>query len=315
MRKIIVFILGILFAGTTVFAADDELATGLNTALQSREHAQNEFQAQVDKDETPALLKAMQQHQFRHANRMRIEAKLQEAKAKGIPVGPIADKVYEGIAKKADQEKVVVAVERVMERYEYAYRHANKVSKDQKQVQEMARVMVQARKAGLEKEDIDGIMTQLQERTRTRERTRTQTQTYALAHETVAAARDMARLGAKSATVAGVIESALRHNYQAREMVTLREEFSRQAQYSRPENVAQAFAYGIGQGTTADGLGAAAAGGGVGAAGSAGAGSSSGAGGDGGSGGGGSGGGGSGGGGSGGGGSGGGGSGGGGGGH
>ena len=79
---------------------------------QDRDQLHDRTQEQVDKDD-PAYLQAMHQHQFRHENTQRIQNMIQEAQKKGLPTEPMQNKVHEGIAKRAPEEAIVQAVERV----------------------------------------------------------------------------------------------------------------------------------------------------------------------------------------------------------
>jgi murein L,D-transpeptidase YcbB/YkuD len=219
----------------------------------------------------------MQQHRFQARNTERIQNMIQEAQQKGLPPEPMQNKVHEGLAKKAPEEAIVRAVERVRDRYEYAYRHARELFNEPQQVRSIGNRLAEAHAAGLSNRDIARVMEQLQQRTREMNRE----QTHALAEATLRGARNMARLGVTSEAVANVYARALQHAYQARDMETLQHSFTRQARQGNPENVARGFSHGISQGLGAGGLG-----GGGSASGSGSGGSGSGGGGGGGSGGG-----------------------------
>ena len=256
---------------------------------QDRDQLHDRTQEQVDKDD-PAYLQAMHQHQFRHENTQRIQNMIQEAQKKGLPTEPMQNKVHEGIAKRAPEEAIVQAVERVQNRYGYAYQHARALSDEPQQVRSMGNRFAEANAAGLANEDAARIMAQLQNRTRNMNRE----QAFELADETVKGARNMARQGVSSTTVGNVYANALQHAYQARDMQTLQHSFANQARHGNPENVAHGFSQGIGQGLGAGGLssgggaGSGSGSGGSGGGGSGGGGSGSGGSGSGGSGGGGS---------------------------
>ena len=259
----------------------DQLQTPDQDQLRTRDRDQlhDRTQQQVDKDD-PAYVQAMHQHQFREQNVISIQNMIQEAQMKGLPTEPMQNKVHEGIAKKADDEAIVRAVEQVQNRYEYAYQQARGLFNDPQQARSMGNRFAEANAAGLANEDAARIMAQLQNRTRNMNRE----QAFELADETVKGARNMARQGVSSTTVGNVYANALQHAYQARDMQTLQQSFANQARHGNPENVAHGFSQGIGQGLGAGGL---SSGGGAGSgSGSGGSGDGGGSGGSGGSGGG-----------------------------
>jgi hypothetical protein len=293
MKSIIITISSMVFAVASAWAADEGLLTQPDQALQAREHAQVTYQVPTDKDDMPSLVHAMQQYQFTNATMRQIQNTIREAGEKGLPTEPLMSKVYEGIAKKVDEDRIVQAVNRVQERNDYAYRHAERLTNDPGQVKALARVTTQARLAGLNREDCDKIMDQLQDRLRdqdqdrdrTRDRANDSRQGFALADETMTTARDMARRGVTSKVVAGVMVNGLQHGYNAQDMQAVRNAFARNAKHASPEDVAQAFTYGITRGANASSLGSAGGGFGMGGTGSGGFGGSGGSGGSGGGGG------------------------------
>jgi hypothetical protein len=167
MKKTIIFLACLLLAAP--FAVAEEGSTTAaqeEAALQAQEQQRSRVQEQIDKEETPAYLQAMYQNQFRHENTQRIQNMIEEAQQKGLPTEPMQNKVHEGIAKKADEEAIVRAVEQVQNRYENAYRHAQTLFDEPEQVQSMGNRFAEANAAGLANEDAARIMVQLQNRTR-----------------------------------------------------------------------------------------------------------------------------------------------------
>ena len=274
MKKTIIFLACLLVAPPFTFAEESESPPDqMETVLQTQDRTQD----QIDKDD-PAYLQAMHQHQFREQNALHIQNMVQEAQMKGLPTEPMQSKVHEGIAKRADEEAIVRAVEQVQNRYENAYQHARGLFDDPQQVRSMGNHFAEANAAGLTNEDAARIMEQLQDRTRDMNRD----QAFNLAEETVKGARNMARQSVSSPAVANVYTNALKHDYQAKDMQTMQQSFANQARHGNPENVAHGFSQGISQGYGAGGLGGsggAGAGSGASSGGSGGGGSSGGGGG------------------------------------
>jgi hypothetical protein len=255
MKKSIIFLACLLVAAPFAFAEENEsppgeVSTGLQTHEQIQDQQRTRLQEQVDKDE-PAYLRAMHRQQFREQNVLHIQNMVQEAQMKGLPTEPMQNKVHEGIAKKADEEAIVRAVEQVQSRYENAYQHARGLFNDPQQVRSMGNRFAEANAAGLTNKDGVMIMQQLQNRTRGMNRD----QAFELANETVKGARNMARQGVSSPTVENVYTNALKHDYQAKDMQTMQQSFANQSMHGNPENVAHGFSQGISRGHGAGGLG------------------------------------------------------------
>ncbi|MBU3982196.1 MAG: hypothetical protein KJ985_01655, partial [Proteobacteria bacterium] len=167
MKKMTALTACILLVSSPAVAAD--LTNDESTQLQPREQATIHYQVQVDPDGTPAMLQAMQQYQFRHENTIRVRSMIQDAKQHGLPTDPLMHKVYEGIAKKANEDNIVQAVKRVQSRYEHAYQQASTLTKDKQQAKQLGQIIADAYTAGLKEQDCAQIMTQLQARTITKQ--------------------------------------------------------------------------------------------------------------------------------------------------
>ena len=249
MKKGIIITVCILLVSSSSFAVD--LQDDGSTQHQSQARATIQSQERIDPDSTPAVLQAMQRYQFRHENTLHVRNMIQDAQQKGLPASPITDKVYEGIAKNIDEDRIIQAVERVSERYENAYRQANTLSTDKEQARQLGQTIAEAYTAGLKEEDCARIITQLQTRTRTIN----QQESKELTMQTMATARIMARRNVQSTTISDVLENALQHSYQAHEVHTLQTAFVKKARYGSPEDVAREFYGDISHDVTASDLG------------------------------------------------------------
>lgn len=249
MKKMAVLTGCILFVSSSAFAADQ--LNDESVQLSFQKEATTEYRARVDPGDTPAVLQAMQRYQFRHENTLRVRNMIQEAQQQGVPTVPITDKVFEGIAKKINEDNIVQAVGRVLARYENAYRRASTLITDKQQARQLGQTIAETYTAGMKEEDCARVMTRLQTRLRTINRQEAKELTI----QTMVTARIMARRGVESTTISDVLESALQHSYQAREMHTLRNSFVKQARYASPKDVANSFVVDISNGVTASGLG------------------------------------------------------------
>jgi len=249
MKKIYFAVSFILLVCASIASASEPLEA--NTELISQEQAREVFQAQLDKDDMPALLQAMNREAFSHANIVRVQQIIEEAEKEGLPTEPLTDKVYEGIAKTVDEDSIVGAVIRVRHRYAYAYRRAGELVVDADQEKILGNLIAGAYTAGLTEEECDSIMAALQTRTRSMNRSQAQQ----LNIETMNTARVMAHRDVSSETISDVLVTALDKSYQAKEMEEMQHTFRNRTRYGSAEKVAQQFSNDISRGLGVGSLG------------------------------------------------------------
>jgi hypothetical protein len=238
----------LLVSASIASASEPQVAT---TELISQEQAREVFQAQLDKDDMPALLQAMNREEFSHANIVRVQQIIEEAEKEGLPTEPLTDKVYEGIAKTVDEDSIVGAVRRVRHRYAYAYQRAGELVVDPDQEKVLGDLIAGAYTAGLTEEECDSIMAALQTRTRSMNRSQVQQ----LSVETINTARIMAHRDVSSETISDVLVTALDKSYQAKEMEEMQHSFMNRTRYGSAEQVAQQLSNDISRGLGVGSLG------------------------------------------------------------
>jgi hypothetical protein len=267
----------LLLLAASALGADRESQLPAGTSEQVRASVREAIRAGVDPDEIGALTAKMAENRFSEQLTVRAHEIVMTARRERLPVEPIVNKAYEGIAKRVAAEKTVQAMETVRSRYATAFQTARFIAADEKQQQALGRTIAEGLAAGIQERD----MTRMTERVQQQDRKMNREQKSELALQSFQTAREMARLGVSSVAVADVVCQALQHQFTAREMSQVRNVFTAEARYGKAETIAQQYGAQIGGGMRAGGLGAA---GGAGGGGSAGAGSGSGAGGGGGSG-------------------------------
>lgn len=166
-------------------------------------------------------------------------------------VEPVMEKIYEGMAKGVDNQRIMQAIEQVRNRYREAYRQAGIAGTETGQTLQLGELIAESFAAGLLSEDCERILNQLRERVRTMDRQ----SAYELLDATMLAARSLARSRVDSETIAGLLSGALQEQYEARQMVMLQQQFQRRTRYNSAESVARNFAEDIGQGVSVDQLG------------------------------------------------------------
>lgn len=178
---------------------------------------------------------------------LRVQSMIMTAQQQGLPADAVSSKVYEGIAKHVDPDRIVQALERVTSRYKYGYTLARKLTKKEKQAVELGNTMTAGIAAGLTRQDAEKLVNSLQLRSRQMNRN----ELYLLAEETMLTARDLSRQGVSSATTAEVVGKAVQKGFAANEMRTMRSTFSRQGAHGNHESLAKGYGTAIDHGAQA----------------------------------------------------------------
>ena len=167
-----------------------------------------------------------------------------ETMQSGLPVDPVMNKAFEGMAKNKPDETIVQAMKKTQSRYAYAYRKAQDVTTDEESQNTLGQSIAQGMGAGLQDQDIERVMAQLQTRTRQM----SQKKADELCLQTFQTARVMARLGVDPDNVSDVVSQALQNQFTAKKMRQLGVNFSNQSQQTSPNQLANQFAQQLGQG-------------------------------------------------------------------
>jgi hypothetical protein len=178
---------------------------------------------------------------------LQVQNFIKTAQQQGLPADAVSSKVYEGIAKHVDPDRIVQALERVTSRYEYGYTLAHKLTKREKQAVELGNTMTAGIAAGLTRQDAERLVNSLQSRSRQMNND----QLYLLAEETMLTARDLSRQGVSSATTVEVVGKAVQKGFAASEMRTMRSTFSRQGVHGNRESLARNYGTAIDHGMQA----------------------------------------------------------------
>ncbi len=225
----------------------DEIDDALpkNTSLQIRNNTRQMVQAGISQDDATQLTRAMLQHRFQERHIIQAQNTLMETMQSGLPVEPVMDKAFEGMAKNQPDERIVQAMKMTQSRYAYAYRKARELTTDEETQNSLELSIAQGMGAGLQDKDMQPVMAQLQTRTRQM----SQNSADELCLQTFLTARVMARLGVDPNNVSHVVSQALQNQFTAREMQQLGSNFTSQSQQqTSPNQLANRFAHKISQG-------------------------------------------------------------------
>jgi len=193
------------------------------------------------------LTRTMDSAGFSAKQVLQVQSIITIAQQQGLPADAVSSKVYEGIAKHVNPDRIVQALERVTSRYEYGYTLARQLTHKEKQVTELGNTMTAGIAAGLSRPDAEKLVNSLQ----TRSEKMNRNELYMLAKETMLTARDLSRQGVSSATTAEVVDKAVSKGYAASEMRTMRNAFSKQGAQGNRESLAKGYGSAIEQGVQA----------------------------------------------------------------
>jgi hypothetical protein len=227
-------------------AIGDEVDNGLpyTATEQIKNHTRAMINAGIPSEEAIQMTRMMIENRFQQQNILQAQQTLMNTVKQGLPKDPVMNKAYEGIAKNVPAGKVVQAMEKVHNRYSYAYRKANQHAKDPGRVQNLGNSIAEGLTAGMTETDIERTIEKLEQRTRQM----TQARIEALTEETFLSLKLMARRGVSSQEAAEVVCQALKQQYSVQEMKQVRHSFMMHSMNTDPTKLAHQFAHNIRQG-------------------------------------------------------------------
>ena len=236
-------LLALMFASTAFGdEIDDSLPPDAPQAVKAS--ARQAVQSGLEHDHVVKLTRAMLQHRFEGQQIRHCHALMIQAHNSGMPVEPLMNKVFEGMAKGVDPSLIVGAMEKVQARNSEAYRHAAQLSGNKLQTANLGRELSAALAAGFSNKDADRISRM----NRLRAQSMPSEDAYSLALECFKTARDVSRLGVSSQAVTNMLAGALSKGFNHRNMRAMRYAFMNQARQSEPQKLAHRFAESIQEG-------------------------------------------------------------------
>lgn len=246
MKKTLLILMALMFWVCPVWADEIDDALPESTSLRIRNNTRQMVQTGISQDDATQLTRAMLQHRFRERHIILAQNTLMETIQSGLPVEPVMNKAFEGMAKNQPDERIVRAMKMTQSRYAYAHRKARELTTDEETQNRLGLSIAQGMGAGLQDKDMEPVMAQL----RTRIRQMSQNNADELCLQTFSTARVMARLGVDPDNVSDVLCQALQHRFTVREIQQLGLEFNSQSQQMSPNQLANQFAYKIRKGQT-----------------------------------------------------------------
>jgi hypothetical protein len=250
MKRKIIIILTICLCSSLAFG--DELDRRLSTIgnEQIRVHTKEMIHAGMPVDEAIKMTRLMIQNNYRNQNILRAQNILIDTIKEGLPDNPVINKAYEGIAKNAQEDRVVEAMDKTRTRYSTAYRYARSISQVPDQINNIGKIIAEGLTAGILNTDAHQVMERLQNRASQK----IGNYTEAFAEEIFLSLRDMARRSVSSKIATDVISKALEQQYSVQEIQQMRTSFISRSMNVDPAKLAVQYAYDIEHGVRAKGL-------------------------------------------------------------
>lgn len=199
------------------------------------------IEAGLEQDDAVFMTRAMIRARFEERQIVQAQHIVAGALEKDLPVEPVMNKAYEGMAKQVPAPSIVRAMERVTSRYEHAYALAGQLSRKKETVDKLGRNLAAGLAAGITRNDAEQLVNRLQTRARQMERIELQE----LASECLLTARDMARQGVSSGTATEVVSRAMEKGFGAREMRSMRSSFMSSGAQGSAESMARSYSSAI----------------------------------------------------------------------
>jgi hypothetical protein len=241
MKKIILSAILLFFVGCPAYGQDEIISDPIWPGAE---------QAGLSRTDAAQLLRTMTEAGFTERQIQQIQDHLQKAYGQGLPVDPLSNKIYEGVAKNVPPDRIGLALGRVAGRYATGKTLAGQIGLNTQQTNNLSTQLASCLAAGLTPEDAQQIISQLQERSQER----LQSPFFDLAQESLLTARNLTRMGVSSTTTASMVGQAIARGYSTDDIRTMRQSFSRQAGGYQAEKVAKSYCTGINQGLGASEL-------------------------------------------------------------
>lgn len=250
MKKAIIAALTLLLCVSTSFA--DQVDDGLpdTAAAEMKAGVRRMISAGVKGDEAIGMTRAMLEKGFNNEGIIRAQEIVVRAEAEGLPVDPIINKSYEGMAKRVPQEGIILAMEKVMNRYAFAYGQACKLTDDKNRRSQIMEEVAECIAAGMNENDVDRLVYQLEFRVRETPRDDAE----GLSEETFRTAKEVVRQRVPSMLAGDLMLDALKTHYDAKKMAGMRESFLKHSRDTSAQTVAGVYSDAIRNGNRVDAI-------------------------------------------------------------
>lgn len=224
---------------------DDKLPADISVAV--KDGARQIIQFGVKRRHVVKVTKRMVENNFDEKQMLGAFDVLMAAVEAGLPEDPLMDKLNEGIAKEVQPDSIIQAMEKVRGRYETANRYAKMLSDDEDHIEAMTTEIAECMAAGVDAGDIRKIADILKKKSESMKASKAES----LNRRTIQAMKTMARSGVQSRDALGVVNSAFKSGFDAKDMQGLENSFKLNARWSSSvSDLAKAYAVAIDNGAT-----------------------------------------------------------------
>lgn len=251
IKKILISLVFVFFLPSVLVAdvLDDELPG--DTSVQVKEKARQVIRLGVENHGVVKMTQTMLQNRFTEQQMIRVYGIVGEAKKNGLSEEPLMNKLHEGVGKRVQSENIIMAMEKVKERYQSASKYANQMSRNREQSEILTGHIAECMSAGMSDDSIGKIGRMLGNL-----KTQNNREKSSLEIQTLMTVKTMSRLGANSASVTDAVDTALRNGFDQNKMMRLEKAFVFQARAKHnPSNIAENFSRGINEGMSVDDMG------------------------------------------------------------
>ena len=195
------------------------------------------IRAGIDSEDSIRLTLTMLEYGFTQENVQRAQEIVMRSHDQGLPVGPVMNKAYEGMAKGIEQENIIRAMNNVMARYGFACQQAGELTRKEAQKKRIMEQIAECVAAGITEYDAERLVYHLKYRIQGMPKE----EADGLAIETFRAVKDISRLRVSSMKATDLALEALKHHYGAQEMTRMRQSFMKHARDTSPNAVAEGY--------------------------------------------------------------------------
>lgn len=237
MKKTVFAALVLLLCASMSFAdqVDDRLPDTAATELKAG--ARQMIRAGINSEEAVRMTVAMLENLFSNQNIIRAQEIIMQAKKEGLPVEPIINKSYEGMAKRVQQDNIIMAMEKVMNRYAFAYQQACRLTQDKARRSYIMEEVAECIAAGMNDSDVDRLVYQLEYRVNETPKDDAE----GLATETFRTVKEVVRQRVPSMLASDLMLDALKNHYNAKKMISMRKSFMKHTKDTSAQTVTNVY--------------------------------------------------------------------------
>ncbi|UOD35270.1 hypothetical protein DSN97_02710 [Deferribacteraceae bacterium V6Fe1] len=225
-KMLIVLILTVTANITFAQVNENELLTKATT--QVKEQLKTNLSIGLNNQTMLNAYNAVVQSQMQEEVKVRVLSKIAQAHQAGLPAEPLAEKVMEGLAKRANESQLENALNQLTERYSYAKQLTEQLAFNQQTKSKIMGNIADALAAGISKQSMENIMSHSQLKSEPE-----------LAAEITECVKDMSRARVQSNLIEKTMTKAIEKGYNAGELAEIRNQFKTMAKTRDANQLAQ----------------------------------------------------------------------------